>query len=137
MALGLVDLKAPRIVGGDSQRAVTEMERGLQLARRMYLRLHLAEAYQAVGRTADAREQLNTILSMTPDPNYPPELLVKLREQQLAKISQTSNSLLTKLLRLHLRTFFKIVAFFSLETIKMPSRGCFCRYSPGVTPEES
>ncbi len=27
-----------------------------------------------MGRTADAREQLNSILSMTPDPNYLPEL---------------------------------------------------------------
>ena len=29
---------------------------------------------QAVGRTADARQQLNAILSMAPDPNYLPEL---------------------------------------------------------------
>jgi Tfp pilus assembly protein PilF len=38
-----------------------------------YLATHV-EAYQAVGRSADARQQLNTILSMTPDPNYLPEL---------------------------------------------------------------
>jgi tetratricopeptide (TPR) repeat protein len=75
MVLGLVDLKAPRIAGGDSERAVTELEKGLQFGKgNAFLRLHLAEAYQAVGRTADAREQLNTILSMTPDPNYLPEL---------------------------------------------------------------
>jgi tetratricopeptide (TPR) repeat protein len=75
MVLGLLDLKAPRIVGGDPQRAVTEMERGLQFGKaNAFLRLHLAEAYQAVGRSSDAHEQLNTILSMTPDPNYLPEL---------------------------------------------------------------
>ena len=75
MVLGLLDLKAPRIVGGDPQRAVAEMEKGLQFGKtNAFLRLHLAEAYQAVGRISDAREQLNAILSMTPDPNYLPEL---------------------------------------------------------------
>ena len=75
MVLGLVDLKAPKIVGGDPQRAVTEMEKGLRFgSTNAFLRLHLAEGYQAVGRSADARQQLNTILSMTPDPNYLPEL---------------------------------------------------------------
>jgi len=75
MVLGLLDLKAPRIAGGDPQRAVREMEKGLQFGSgNAFLRLHLAEAYQAVGRSEDARQQLNAILSMTPDPNYLPEL---------------------------------------------------------------
>jgi len=75
MILGLLDLKAPRIAGGDPQRAVQEMEKGLQFGPgNAFLRLHLAEAYQAVGRSEDARQQLNAILSMTPDPNYLPEL---------------------------------------------------------------
>lgn len=75
MVLGLLDLKAPRIVGGDPQRAVQELEKGLQFGKgNAFLRLHLAEAYQAVGRTADARQQLEAIMSMSPDPNYLPEL---------------------------------------------------------------
>ena len=75
MVLGLLDLKAPRIVGGDPQQAVTEMEKGLRFGgKNAFLRLHLAEAYQAVGRSSDARQQVNTILSMKPDPNYLPEL---------------------------------------------------------------
>jgi Tfp pilus assembly protein PilF len=75
MVLGLLDLKAPKIVGGDQQRAVTELEKGLQFGKaNAFLRLHLAEAYQAVGRSEDARQQLNAIMSMTPDPNYLPEL---------------------------------------------------------------
>jgi tetratricopeptide (TPR) repeat protein len=75
MVLGLLDLKAPKIVGGDPQKAVTEMEKGLRFGgKNAFLRLHLAEAYQAVGRAADARAQLNTILSMTPAPAYLPEL---------------------------------------------------------------
>ncbi len=75
MVLGLVDLKAPKLVGGDPQRAVAEMEKGLRFGgTNAFLRLHLAEAYQSVGRSSDARQQLNTILSMTPDQNYLPEL---------------------------------------------------------------
>jgi hypothetical protein len=75
MVLGLLDLKAPKIVGGDPQRAVAEFEKGLQFGKaNAFLRLHLAEAYQAVRRDADAQQQLNLILSMTPDPNYLPEL---------------------------------------------------------------
>jgi len=93
MVLGLVDLKAPKIVGGDPQRAVTEMERGLQFGKtNAFLRLHLAEAYQAVGRTTEAREQLNAILSMTPDPDYLPELKEAQTQAQelLAKFSSAS-----------------------------------------------
>lgn len=75
MVLGLLDLKAPKIVGGDKERAVAEFEKGLQFGKgNAFLRLHLAEAYLAVGRNSDAQQQLNTILSMTPDPNYLPEL---------------------------------------------------------------
>ncbi len=69
MILGLLDLKTRKIVEGDPQRAVTEFEKGLQFGKgNAFLRLHLAEAYQTVARTADAKQQLNTILSMTPDP---------------------------------------------------------------------
>jgi len=74
MVIGLLDLKAPKIVGGDPHKAVAEFEKGLQFGKgNAFLRLHLAEAYQAVGKTEDARQQLNAILSMTPDPNYLPE----------------------------------------------------------------
>jgi Tfp pilus assembly protein PilF len=74
MVLGLVDLNAPGIVGGDPKRAVTEMEKGLHFGEpNAFLHLHLAEAYKKVGRNDDARRELKKILSMTPDPNYLPE----------------------------------------------------------------
>ena len=74
MVLGLVDLNAPRIVGGDPKRAVTEMEKGLRFGEpNAFLHLHLAEAYKKVGRNDEARRELKKILSMTPDPNYLPE----------------------------------------------------------------
>ena len=89
MVLGLLDLKAPKIVGGDPQRTIAEMEKGLQFGKtNAFLRSHLAEAYQAVGRTSDARERLNAILSMTSDPNYVPEL----KESQ-AQATQMLNKL--------------------------------------------
>lgn len=74
MVLGLVYLEAPRLVGGDAQKAVEELEKGLRFGNaNAFLRLHLAEAYLKVGRKAEARQQLNAIVSMTPDPNYLPE----------------------------------------------------------------
>jgi len=74
MVLGLVDLNAPGIAGGDPQRAVTEMEKGLRFGEpNAFLHLHLAEAYKKVGRNDDARRELKKILSMSPDPNYLPE----------------------------------------------------------------
>jgi Tfp pilus assembly protein PilF len=74
MVLGLVDLNAPTIVGGDPKKAVEEMEKGLRFGEpNAFLHLHLAEAYKKVGRNDDARRELKKILSMTPDPNYLPE----------------------------------------------------------------
>ena len=74
MVLGLVYLNAPTIVGGDPQKAVELMEKGLHFGQgNAFLHLHLAEAYLKVGRPADARRQLNAIISMTPNQNYLPE----------------------------------------------------------------
>ena len=74
MVLGLVYLNAPQIVGGDPQKAVDEMEKGLRFGKNnAFLHLHLAEAYLKVGRTPQARQQLNTIISMPPDQDYLPE----------------------------------------------------------------
>ena|SRR6266480_2351262 len=74
MVLGLVYLNAPTFIGGDAQKAVDEMQKGLRFGEsNAFLRLHLAEGYLKVGRTADARQQLNSIISMKPDQNYLPE----------------------------------------------------------------
>ena len=74
MVLGLIYLNAPEIVGGDPKKAVEEMEKGLPFGEpNAFLHLHLAEAYKKVGRTNDARRELQKILDMTPDPGYLPE----------------------------------------------------------------
>jgi tetratricopeptide (TPR) repeat protein len=74
MVLGQVDLALPRLMGGDPQEAVKNLEKGLRFgADNALLRLHLAEGYLATGRKEDARKQLNTLLSMKPRPDYIPE----------------------------------------------------------------
>lgn len=72
-ALGQVELKTG-LKGGSAEKAVELLEKGLTLAgHNTNIRLHLAEAYLAVGRDADARKQLNHLLQMKPDPEYVPE----------------------------------------------------------------
>ena len=74
MVLGLVYLNAPKLVGGDPNKAVELMEKGLRFGEpNAFLHLHLAEAYEKVGRKEDAKKQVNEILSMKPDQNYLPE----------------------------------------------------------------
>lgn len=74
MVLGLLYLNEPSFLGGDPKKAVELMEKGLRFGEgNAFLHLHLAEAYVKVGRTADARRQLNAIISMKPDQNYLPE----------------------------------------------------------------
>jgi tetratricopeptide (TPR) repeat protein len=74
MVLGLLYLQSPALLGGDPQKAVDELEKGLRFGSgNAFLRLHLAEAYLKAGRPAEARQQLNAIVAMTPDQNYLPE----------------------------------------------------------------
>jgi tetratricopeptide (TPR) repeat protein len=72
-ALAQVEL-ATKLKGGDANKAVEYLEKGLQLAPdNTNIRLHLGEAYLAVKRDADAKKQLDYILAMKPDPEYMPE----------------------------------------------------------------
>ncbi len=74
MVLGQLYLQAPRILGGDHQKAIENLEKGLRFGKNNgLLRLRLAEAYHAVSRDGDARKQIDSILSLTPEPDYVPE----------------------------------------------------------------
>ncbi len=74
MALGQVDLELPRLMGGDPQQAVKNLEKGLKFGGdNPLLRLRLAQAYLATGRKDDARKQLDFLLNMKPNPKYIPE----------------------------------------------------------------
>jgi tetratricopeptide (TPR) repeat protein len=74
LVLGQLYLQAPRMLGGDYQKAIGYLEKGLQFGgNNALIRVNLAEAYHATNRNADARKQVDLILKMTPDPNYLPE----------------------------------------------------------------
>jgi hypothetical protein len=74
LGLGELYLKAPKVFGGDSKKAVEYLEKGLRFGSdNALLRLRLAEGYHALGRDQDAQKQIDFILKMTPDPNYVPE----------------------------------------------------------------
>jgi len=74
LGLGQLYLKAPKILGGDTKKAVEYLEKGLRFgSNNALLHLRLAEAYHALGRDQDARKQIDFILEMKPDPDFVPE----------------------------------------------------------------
>ena len=83
MALGQVYLNAPHMLGGDKQKAVEVLEKGLRFGQdNALLRLRLAEAYSAVNRNDDARKQLDAISNMKPSADYLPEYKEALAEAE-------------------------------------------------------
>ncbi|MEO7969690.1 MAG: TRAP transporter TatT component family protein [bacterium] len=74
LGLGQLYLKAPKVLGGDSKKAVDYLEKGLRFgSNNGLLHLRLAEGYHALGRDQDAQKQIDFILKMTPDPDFVPE----------------------------------------------------------------
>jgi tetratricopeptide (TPR) repeat protein len=74
MALGQLYLEAPRLLGGDTEKAIQYLEKGLRVGpTNATLRGHLAEAYVAAHRNDDARKQIVELLAMKPAPGYEPE----------------------------------------------------------------
>jgi len=71
LGLGRLYLQAPRVLGGDANKAVEYLEKGLKHnPNNTLMRYHLAEAYEATNRDADAKKQIETLMSATPDPKY-------------------------------------------------------------------
>jgi len=74
MVLGQVYLESPRLLGGDIQKAISYLEKGLRLGPdNELMRLRLAEAYAQAHRNEDARKQIDTLLAMKPAPGYETE----------------------------------------------------------------
>ncbi|MFS8086931.1 MAG: TRAP transporter TatT component family protein [Acidobacteriota bacterium] len=74
MALGQLYLEAPRMLGGDTQKAIEYLEKGLRFGPdNALLRWHLAAAYAQANRNDDARKQIDYLLAMKPAPGYEPE----------------------------------------------------------------
>ncbi len=74
MVLGQVYLEAPRLLGGDTQKAIDYFQKGLRFGpTNSLLRWHLAQAYADANRKEDARKEIETLLAMKPAPGYEPE----------------------------------------------------------------
>ncbi len=60
-----------RLYGGKAEKAIELLEKALETEKNnMNLHLHLGEAYLAVKKEAEARNQLEKVLSMKPNPDY-------------------------------------------------------------------
>lgn len=71
LGLGKLYLGAPRVLGGDTQKAIEYLEKGLRFGSdNALLRAALAEAYHSAKRDADARKQIEFIQQMKPDPKF-------------------------------------------------------------------
>ncbi len=71
LGLGRLYLQAPRVMGGDKMKAMEYLEKGVKHnPNNTVMRFHLAEAYEANGRHAEAKKEIETLMSITPDPKY-------------------------------------------------------------------
>lgn len=81
MGLGQVYAKAPKIFGGDVQKAIDYYVKGLKVGpNNGLLRLRLAQAYAEANRDNDAREELKTLFENKPTPGYEPEYSEAVKE---------------------------------------------------------
>ena len=71
LGLGRLYLQAPRMLGGDSQKAIEYLEKGVKLnPAHALMRFHLAEAYEANNRRGEAKKQIGALMALTPDPKH-------------------------------------------------------------------
>jgi len=74
LGLGRLYLRAPRVLGGDSKKALEYLEKGVKLSpNNTMMKADLAEAYLNNHRDAEAKKEIEAVLSATPDPRYAPE----------------------------------------------------------------
>jgi len=71
LGLGRLYLQAPRVLGGDSEKAIEYLQKGVKLnPAHSLMKFHLAEAYKANNRNAEAQKQIDALMAMSPDPKY-------------------------------------------------------------------
>ena len=69
-ALAQLEL-ATRLTGGKAEKAIEYLEKGVKLSpNNTTMRFHLAEAYVEANRDGEAKKQIETIMSTTPDAKY-------------------------------------------------------------------
>jgi len=74
MVLGQVYLEAPRLLGGDVNKAIGYLEKGVKVGPdNELMRAKLAEAYMDAHRNDEARKQIEVLMAMKPAPGYEPE----------------------------------------------------------------
>jgi tetratricopeptide (TPR) repeat protein len=74
LGLGKLYSQAPRALGGDNQKAIEYLEKGLKVGKNnTAIMVTLAKAYHSENRDGEAQKLINNILTMTPDPEYVPE----------------------------------------------------------------
>jgi len=91
LGLGRLYLQAPKMLGGDPAKAVEYLEKGVKAnPTNTLMRYELAAAYETVGRPAEAKKQIETLMSTTPDPKYMAEHKQAVQEAQklLEKINR-------------------------------------------------
>ena len=73
--LARIDYRVPFFKGGDKRRSIDALEKCLtRFPEDSLAMLYLSDSYLALGLRAEAREQLERILQLCPDPNYAAEL---------------------------------------------------------------
>ena len=71
LGLGRLYQQAPRVLGGDTAKAIEYLEKGVKLnPNHSLMRYHLAQAYESNNRDAEAKKQIETLMAGTPDPKY-------------------------------------------------------------------
>ena len=74
LGLGRLYLEAPKMLGGDPAKAIEYLEKGLKFnPSNTLMRSELAEAFDETNRPAEAKKQIEAILSTTVDPKYAAE----------------------------------------------------------------
>ena len=74
LGLGRLYLQAPTILGGNTEKAIEYLQKGIKLnPNHGLMRFHLAEAYQSNNRDAEAKKQIEALMGITPDPKYTAE----------------------------------------------------------------
>ena len=74
LGLGRLYLQAPRVLGGDTGKAIEYLGKGIKLnPNNSLMRYHLAEAYEANNRDGEAKKELESVMAGTPDPKHMPE----------------------------------------------------------------
>ncbi len=74
MVLGQVYLEAPKLLGGNVDKAIGYLEKGSKIGPdNSFLKVRLARAYATAHRNDDANREIETLMTMKVTPGYEPE----------------------------------------------------------------